>query len=268
MNIHNLFQDNDPLASIPARILSPTGKACEQNLPLLHEHLLQVYINEKLTMRITCTPEYLPELLLGRLLSEGIIASPDEVESLSICPQGTTARVFLINRAGLGCKDFLETTPSCCTGNRLLDGETLLYRDLRPLLPHPWREADIFSLSKRFQQGTPLHNETRGAHSCFLARGDELLFCCEDLGRHNALDKAIGYALLQGIPLGECTIYTSGRVPLDMVAKTIRAGVPIFVSKAVPTAEGVALAAQYHLTLICCARPDSCLVYNDASKDR
>lgn len=64
----------------------------------------------------------------------------------------------------------------------------------------------------------------------------------EDIGRHNALDKVLGWALEQGIPLGECIVYTSGRIPVDMVLKVIRAGVPVFASKAMPTAESVALA--------------------------
>ena len=79
----------------------------------------------------------------------------------------------------------------------------------------------------------------------------EIVFACEDLGRHNALDKAVGCAVLAGLPLAECVLYTSGRVPLDMVRKAIRAGVPVLVSKSMPTVQSAELAAEYGLQLVC-----------------
>ena len=67
--------------------------------------------------------------------------------------------------------------------------------------------------------------------------------------RHNALDKAVGCAVLAGLPLAECVLYTSGRVPLDMVRKAIRAGVPALVSKSMPTVQSLELAEEYGLKL-------------------
>ena len=80
---------------------------------------------------------------------------------------------------------------------------------------------------------------------------------CEDIGRHNAVDKAVGYALREGVLLSECIIYTSGRAPVDMVQKAIVAGIPVMASKASPTKEAVELARRYGLVLIGNARPDS-----------
>lgn len=76
------------------------------------------------------------------------------------------------------------------------------------------------------------------------------------MGRHNALDKGVGFALLRGIPLAECVAYTSGRAPLDMAEKAVAAGIPVLVSKATPTAECVAFAEKYGLTLLCRAWTD------------
>ena len=58
------------------------------------------------------------------------------------------------------------------------------------------------------------------------------LFSCEDIGRHNALDKVIGYALRHQIDLTECMVYSSGRIPTDMAMKAIYAGIPVLSSKA------------------------------------
>ena len=78
------------------------------------------------------------------------------------------------------------------------------------------------------------------------------IFCaCEDIGRHNALDKAVGSVMLADVPLHECVLYTSGRVPVDMVRKAIRAGVPALVSKTMPTVQSLELAQEYGLQLLC-----------------
>ena len=124
------------------------------------------------------------------------------------------------------------------------------------MTPISWKAEQVFDLADRFHAGMPLHGQTWATHSCFLAKDGQLLFQCEDIGRHNALDKAIGYALRHGIPLSRCMVYSSGRIPTDMAMKAIRAGIPILASKASPTAEAVNLAKEYGLTLVCAARRD------------
>ena len=91
--------------------------------------------------------------------------------------------------------------------------------------------------------------------------------CCrEDIGRHNAIDKAVGYALIQGIDRGNCYLFTTGRMPADMVMKAVRAGVPLLASKTYPTDEGIALARKTRLTLVT-LRPDgSLLIWTDGTE--
>ena len=200
----------------------------EQVLCELH---MKVQISHMNAVTAVCSPEYLPELILGRLLTDGLISSADEVEEVRIDGSLKTADVVL-----------KEPLPSV--------------KAPEPLTPIPWSPSQIFSLADHFSDGMPLHSQTFATHSCFLAREGRLLFQCEDIGRHNAIDKAVGYALRHEIPLGSCILYSSGRAPRDMVWKAIRAGIPVFASKASPTAEAVMLARQYHLTLICAARRD------------
>lgn len=229
---------------------------------LLHEHLTDIYINERLTMKLVCIPEHLPELVTGRLLTEGIIRTAGDVKAIYICEYGTHARVYLkdtVSKTGAS-DDFVELTPTCC-GNHILNDNFRTGQTLEPVAPIPWKASWIYSLADRFAEGMPLHRETWCTHSCFLAMEDRLLFQCEDIGRHNALDKAIGYALLHEIDLTRCVIYSSGRIPTDMAEKAIRAGIPVLSSKASPTREAVELAKQYGLTLVCNARRDSMKIY-------
>ena len=58
------------------------------------------------------------------------------------------------------------------------------------------------------------------------------------------------------VDLKKCVVYSSGRIPTDMASKAIRAGIPVLASKASPSAEAVAMAKEYHLTLVCAARRD------------
>lgn len=125
----------------------------------------------------------------------------------------------------------------------------------------PWREDWVLALSRRFAEGMPLHDATCSTHCALLARRGELLCAAEDISRHNAVDKAIGHALLRGVPLSECMLFTSGRVPADMAEKAIAAGIPVLASKSAATEEAIRLAADYGLTLICHARESGFVVY-------
>ncbi|MDO5546274.1 MAG: formate dehydrogenase accessory sulfurtransferase FdhD [Eubacteriales bacterium] len=80
--------------------------------------------------------------------------------------------------------------------------------------------------------------------------------------------KAIGFALRNAIPLGECIVYSSGRIPTDMVMKALRAGIPVLASKAAPTEQASLLAQEYGLTLVCSARRDSMRQYTGRNSKR
>lgn len=263
MFINELYKNLELTTSISYSLIGRDGQRIRKEEEILVEHLIDVYVNEQLTMKLICMPEFLAELVLGRLLTEGIIASTEDVESIFICEFGSRARVMLKKKERSEQQDYIETTASCCTNNHILNNYFVEHKDVAPLHPIHWEEEWIFHLADAFAQGTPIHNKTRSAHSAFLAIGNDILFQCEDIGRHNALDKAIGYALRNKIDLNQCILYTSGRIPTDMVMKVIRAGVPILVGKATVTDAALELAQQFQLTLIGQARKDSMKVYKD-----
>ena len=254
MNTADNFANRKTTSEHSCRIYTPDGLSSESSITLVHEHIVEIDVNCIPAVRLSCTPEHLPELIAGRLYTEGIIDSIDEVERLFICGTGETADITLNKK--IEPASHAETEPTCCTGNKQL----LISADKREMRKLPSKEPDreaVFALAERFRKDTMLHSITGSTHSCYLyAPGGEISEF-EDISRHNALDKAVGYALMNGIDITDCMLYTTGRIPEDMVRKAVMAGVPVLISKAMPTDTAVEMAGAYGLTLICSAWPDS-----------
>ena len=205
------------------------------------EHAAALYVNEQPAFRVVCTPELLPQLALGRLLTEGWITSAQEVEQAAVCAEGLKVNVYLNHRL-TARSAAAQAVSSCCTDNVTLSS---------PVELPPLRTVPQLELQPEWLDTLATAMSARAVHSCFVLRQGNILFACEDIGRHNALDKAVGEMLLQGVPLAECVLYTSGRVPVDMVRKAILAGVPALVSKSMPTIQSLELAQEYGLQLVC-----------------
>lgn len=256
-NILDNSSEKENSISHKTRIYRPDGSILEGSTRIIVEHSMQIFVNERLLMRVVCTPDALKELVVGRLLTGGYISTIEEIERLYICESGHTARVYLKEAPKLSAQVCIE--PTCCTGNQVLMQSHRMV--LQPLEKAVWEEAWVFSMIQAFCQDSKLHKSTFGTHSCYLAVKGRVLCSAEDIGRHNAMDKVIGYAALNGIPSEDTMIFTTGRVPTDMVSKAIAARVPVLVSKAVPTLQAVELAKDYGLTLICRAWPDQFEVF-------
>ena len=240
---------------------SSRGQSFRYPDDLVAEHTMEIYLNDTPAYEVVCSPTDRPELVLGRLLSDGVIQGTDEVELLYLCENGLRAKVYLPNWEPATNQPAVEQVSTCCTGNRTIAD---LFRNQTPprhLRPIAYEQRWIFRLAEAMKEDMPLYAATHGTHSCLLMHKGEILRRAEDIGRHNALDKVLGWALMQGIPLEECIVYTSGRIPVDMVMKVIRAGVPVLASKAMPTRESVLLAEEFGLSLIGAARKDSMVVF-------
>lgn len=250
--IDNRFTGQTFTKEIATEKYLPDGSVREEKKIVIVEHQMDLFVNEELAGRLVCVPEYLPEFVIGRLITEGFITDMEEVEKLYICEEASRARVFLKKEIEVLPSDKPE--PTCCTGNRIYLKPAVTKMEKLP--PASWKREDVFALCAHFAQDTELHQKTFGTHSCYLMQQGKVVFSASDIGRHNALDKAVGYAAIHQLDRASCMLYTTGRVPIDMVEKVIMAKIPVLVSKAVPTDKAIELAHSYGITLLFSAWPD------------
>ena len=254
MDIIGTIETKDQPVELAARRLFANGETEMLAGLVQEESLLEVFVNDILTMELICSASNLVELVVGRLFTEGIIRTAGEIDALSVCEHSTQAFVYLKDRTADVSRKHAEQVPSCCTGNRVLNDFFGRDEELEAVEPRPWDAQAVFALAREFEADKTDHARTRGSHSAYLATlGGEVLAVGEDIGRHNAFDKVIGWAVINEVRLEDCMLYTSGRVPTDMVTKAIRARLPVLISKAVATDKTVLIARQYGLTLICSA---------------
>ena len=121
----------------------------------------------------------------------------------------------------------------------------------------------LFSiLESMFDNPGDLFQTTGCAHSCALVTDGVIQCSMEDIGRHNALDKVIGYALKHGIPIAKSIVFTSGRISEDYLQKAIKAGFRIVVSRSAVTSGAVALARQKNITMLGFMRKNAGNIYH------
>ena len=238
---------------------------CEDTVALETEYSL--FVNGQKLVRLSCTPEDLKELALGRLYTEGLVRNIRQIRSIQIQEEERTIYVEISENekqrtekeSGKNTKNEVE---SSIESREKEPGKTepIQYRNAETTMPERKQRSEgnrivgfseIFSAAEVFfSQPGELFRETGCAHSCAFWKEREIVCSFEDIGRHNALDKVAGKLLIQEIDPGDGVIFTSGRISADYLKKIIQMGVATVVSRAAVTEAAVLLAEKYGILLL------------------
>lgn len=228
------------------------------------------------TMR---TPGHDFDLVLGFCLTEGILESPQEIASMRYCGDGGDGRrtptynVVDVRRRQPGAIDErlrrnMYTTSSCgVCGTTSIDAVRKKVRNLSDD-DLPIEAAVLAALPERLAEQQRVFARTGGLHAAGLADRDGTMHCVrEDVGRHNAVDKVLGWAAgRDGFPLQGRVLVVSGRVAFEIVQKAAIAGVPLIAAVSAPTSLAVDLAESVGMTLVGFVRDGTMNVYSGAQR--
>ena len=197
------------------------------------------------------------------MLSEGLVKSVDEIEKISLkeeaCQIKLKSKVNLNRRFKL-LKPFSRVILSACGGS-----SPYQFTGRLPKVKSDMRVSaeTISNCVNNLNFVAQTFRKTGGVHAAVIHKSDgKLVAFAEDIGRHNAVDKVVGYGALNKIDLGTCFLVLSGRLTGDIVVKAARAGLPIVASLAAAVDSGIRIAKDTGLTLIGFVRGKRMNVYS------
>ncbi|HZK50738.1 MAG TPA: formate dehydrogenase accessory sulfurtransferase FdhD [Actinomycetota bacterium] len=272
-----------PGASTKSRVVTYEGGelrrrsdavATEEPLEIRLHHGGDDYISS-VTMR---TPGNDFELATGWLLAEGIVREPDDVTRIAYCVDrsvGEEQRYNIVNVylrpdpqqdfASIE-RDFFTTSACGVCGKAGLDQLATKASRIESELTVP--SEIVCSLPGRLRTAQGVFERTGGLHAAGLFDSTgELLGLREDVGRHNALDKLLGWALLERkLPLSDCIVLVSGRASFELAQKSVVAGVPVMCAVSAPSSLAIEVARDFNMTLVGFLRDERFNVYTGADR--
>ncbi len=206
------------------------------------EQSVRLYLNDEFLVELVASPSQLEELGAGFVICEGLAQeieavhqTDDEIQVWA--PTNKIQRWILESGGGLRA----PRAPRKVSASLVIEPAEI-HRVMQEI------ESDVWRM-------------TGAVHSAVLFHEGNLVIRSTDIGRHNTVDKVVGFAILNGIDLSRCIIGCSGRQPAGMVSKVANAGIPVIVSKAASTDKGILTAEEAGITLICFARGNRFTIY-------
>lgn len=224
----------------------------------MEEAPLALFVNGRHAMTAMMSPANLEDFVTGYLFTEQIIKNTGEIESIRI----EKNRISVITKNLFKVLGPKKTILSGCGGtSSFIDAEKL-----------PKITSDFVISLEKIQEriktvlDSDLHRTTGGIHVVALLDKESVISVSEDIGRHNALDRVIGYGLRSGIDFSQTFVISSGRISSEMVRKCLIANIPIIVSRSATTSLSVSIADKTGLTVVGFARGGKMNIYSHAER--
>lgn len=225
---------------------------------------LTVYLNGRETTTMLCSPVDQKYLVIGFLISEGMIQTLEDIKELVINEEDGLVHVEadLVEREA--SDSYLRRCLTTCCGRGRAgfyfanDHKTTNYIDSKT----QFSAADILkSTATLLHEASATHSKTYGVHSGAIVKHGELILYSEDIGRHNIFDKLYGKCLEQNMSMEDKMLVFSGRISSEILIKVSKIGIPCVIAKSVPTTLALEMGKELGITIVGRIRHESFFVY-------
>lgn len=234
---------------------------------IVDEIPLTVYVNDTELATLICSSGAFKELAIGFLINEGIVKNYSDIKDITF--NEADGLMWVETTTPVKQTDtFLKRQIASCCGK----GRACLYfvndvNNLEPVMSDKQFTAPhLLHLIGILEEGSATYSKTHGVHSAAIGDDTRLLAMFDDIGRHNAVDKVLGYALLNRLTTSDKCLLLSGRVSSEILIKAGHGGIPIVVSRAAPTSLAIDLADQFGVALVGFARGEKMNIYSHPEK--
>lgn len=208
---------------------------------IITEYPLKLYVNDKEFNTFYCTPKDLKELAVGHLMSCGVLGAKQDVLNFEITEKKNIAKIRVAEQKTPPPKEPLE----------------------KPIVI---KIQTIYQIMEKNLKPTELFLKTGGFHSIAVYDGAQEVITIMDVARHNAVDKVMGYCVLNDIDCSDKILVVSGRMSSDMINKAEKGNIPIVLSKSAPTSLSISRADEAGITLIGFVRGEQMNVYTHPNR--
>ena len=239
-----------------------TGSVENTNDNVIVERPVTIMIDRVGSFTVMCTPSDIEALAVGFTFSEGMINSIEDVVATYAKPELPNVigvEVQDPTKIGIGRNLIIASSCGMC-GVRNIEK---MFQNI-PACESTLKVTDhlLIDVMQKLRSSQRVFDLTGGSHGAAIFNRDgEIIASAEDIGRHNALDKAIGKCLLTGLDRRNCGVALSGRVSLEIVTKAARAGIELISAVSAVSSYAIFAAEKWNITLCGFVRPDKMNVY-------
>ena len=223
------------------------GRFTQGRARVVIERELPIYVNGQHLVTASLSPVVVKEFVTGYLFGQGFIDSISDIESISL--ENDTANVSLGGGKKLARRKDNASLRIVSGGGKAVYFEKAVLPEIKSDVTIS-KEAIFRAMNTLFEKAE-IYQDTEGRHTTGLYKADGTpVIIAEDIGRHNTLDKVIGYALISRTDVSNAFLAATGRMTSEMVAKICRAKIPVAATKTAVTSTAIKIAGRSGLTLI------------------
>lgn len=223
---------------------------------VVKDSTITLTINNEISRNLSAIEDSLEEFAVGYLFNENMVKSLEDIEKIEINE----------NHINVEIDDKLLKTKETVLCSDSSGGWRSKIKEIEPIISDFQVEADeLINRIEELKNNAQIWQATGGTHVAGIVYKNNFIVK-EDVSRHVAVDKVIGYGILHNYDLSNSYVIYSGRMPADMVIKIVRAGIPVLASNAAPTYSGCETAKKGNVTLVGFLRGQRFNVYNNKNR--